>query len=720
MTTSLRPRQNPAKGPAHIQARRLFNADLVVVPLEPAVPGNKNSGKAPIYSWKKLQDGGQTKADVDRLFNRAPANCGVGVILTDPLLMVLDFDIGPGGLDSQEQMIDLIGGYGNLPDGPHQTTGSGGEHRWFRTRQPLKNGTGVLNKANLPGVDIRTKGGQVAVEGTVHYSGGLYEWEGGFAPWEVKIPDMPKEWEDLIISQQFNPRQDSQFNEPLDVGESATQYTGPKLSDADLIKRFTTHYMTGQRNDTIARLTGHFKGLNICFHCAQEFLLDWQKEYFFEQLNETELHNVVLGLYRRDGKLNVQSCKHEDEYFIHFLKQKTDPAYVTRLHTEALERAKQSATPKITDTDEAVTTPVIVDIAAVREESRAKNRSKKMRQALSDYTQESFVDEAGFGNGEYDDSVVLNEEKNTTLSTYTALGRQSAISGTKSTFLMHDPKLTPTKAELLEMQELKMTVSERELERLTSCGWVIRMVCKIDGDQGNTHSSCKTGFHSACPTDMTYKLRQIEVPKLEEGEFYREVWFSGAVHTEGTDAVAIGIGIDKKLTAFQKVVARANNWKDTKKHIMARSVSFNLMRPMSRITYRVMVKEDFAGQADNTIKRIGKATGSTVMASRRFQSSENAIVQLMLNSMSSLNQMHDYRDVFLFDGLRYALKGTKAFQTMGILWGLMKGTKKREPPLCPKCGEVLDMILVRPDESENPSSHENHAFSSTGTDPPYR
>ena len=152
---------------------------------------------------------------------------------------------------------------------------------------------------------------------------------------------------------------------------------------------------------------------------------------------------------------------------------------------------------------------------------------------------------------------------------------------------------------------------------------------------------------------------------------------------------------------------------------MARSVSLRLERPVTTVTYRVMVKEEFAGQADATLKKIGKAVNATIMASRRFQNPEDAAVQLMLNSMSSLNYLWDKNDMTLFEAYRLALRGTKAFQTMGVLWGLMKSAKKREPPLCPICGDPLDMILVRPEESENPSIHQKQPLRRTGTDPPW-
>ncbi|MCH8278161.1 MAG: hypothetical protein IIC12_04430, partial [Proteobacteria bacterium] len=163
------------------------------------------------------------------------------------------------------------------------------------------------------------------------------------------------------------------------------------------------------------------------------------------------------------------------------------------------------------------------------------------------------------------------------------------------------------KDDLTEMQDIHTVLNEREAERLSSCGFVINMVCKQHGNQGCTHSSCKLPFHSACPTHMTYKLRQVDFPALEEGEYYREVWFTGRVLTEGQDAGKIADNIEEALTKFQAVVAKANGWKETRKLIMARSVSLRLERPVTTVTYRVMVKEEHVGQADTTLGKISKA-----------------------------------------------------------------------------------------------------------------
>ena len=153
---------------------------------------------------------------------------------------------------------------------------------------------------------------------------------------------------------------------------------------------------------------------------------------------------------------------------------------------------------------------------------------------------------------------------------------------------------------------------------------------------------------------------------------------------------------------------------------MARSVSLRLERPVTTVIYRVMVKEEHVGQADGTLEKISKAINATPLASRRFQNPEDAAVQLMLNSMSSLNYLWDKNDMTLFEAYRLDLRGTKAFQTMGVLWGLMKGAKKRELPLCPICGDPLDMILVRPETADDPSIFDIQPLKSTGTDPPWQ
>lgn len=664
----------------------------------PLTPGAKNPwGGKRANGWPDYKI-----EDAKARFDRAPSDCNIGLIIPEGMMVS---DVDPRNFlpdqNSWEEFVAANGGYAQIPETWHSTTGSGGDHYYWNMPEGMEP---KEFSRDYPGIDIKKRVGYVVIPPSITKK--EYVWN--LSPRDMEIADAP----DFLIQEKgaFDPRQDSQYA-PANNGSG--DYIA--LPQQELAQRFTKIYLEGERNDTLPKLIGTFKGRGICHHCTIEFLHDWQEDYFMPPMpvvqGNDEISRTVIGMYKRDGKLNNNTCKHDDEFHIIWLRDLTDPVKVA---TRAAQQAHTDAHPKITD--KAPSEPILMQDGATA--LNAKLRSKQMYQAIKDFTTESEINPEGHGNGVNENSVILSDDKNTELSTYTALGRQLGVSGTKSTYLVFDPTLSLSKEALLEMQEQRLVLSEREAERLAQCGWVVRLVCKTDGEQGNTHASCKLGVHGACPTHMTYKLRQVAIPALEEGEYYREVWFTGLVHTEGTDSLDISVNIEEALKKFQVVVGRANGWKDTKKLIMARSVSFRLERPWTTVTYRVMVKEEYVGQADRTIKKIEKATHSSIIASRRFQNAEQAAVQLMLNSMSSLNHIWDNRDTILFEAYRLALRGMKAFQSMGVLWGLMKGVAKREAPKCTICGADLDMIIVRPEESDNPSAHNSPYLMPTGSDPP--
>lgn len=100
-------------------------------------------------------------------------------------LVALDIDIAKGGKDSLNTLgsehpwlIDL------LMTGVFAQTGSGGFH--FVIAVPHDVGAQLSNRARiLPGIDVRSAGGQIAVEPSIHPNGRSYRWAQDHAPWDV-------------------------------------------------------------------------------------------------------------------------------------------------------------------------------------------------------------------------------------------------------------------------------------------------------------------------------------------------------------------------------------------------------------------------------------------------------------------------------------------------------------------------------------------------------
>ncbi len=594
-----------------------------------------------------------------------------------------------------------------MPDTPHAFTGGGGEHWWFTIPEGMNLGaSGNLTKLGYPGVEYKGYRGQVVVEPSIHPdTGDMYEWELGLRPGEVEIQPIPESLLALLQrSKSFDLRQDSKFTNEGGSSANGESYStvGTAVSESERLARFTSSYTAGERNDTIARLTGYFKSRSICHHCTTGFLLNWQKDYFTEPLTDRELGHVVHGLYQREGKLSfVDNCKHEDDIFLRRMQRDTDPAYVAAQRAPTASGKPSEPAP-------------VIDMEEEKTNLRAKTRSIKMKKAIEDFTLSNVVEIEENESDQPNDSLTWHDKK-PYLSTSRTLGRQLAISGTKSTFLLYDPALAPSKQDLLTMEEDRPILSENDLRRLNSCGASLGWMCADHGNQGNGLATCKHPFHGACASHATFQLRQVALPELEEGETYLETWFTGLVRIRGGTG-EIADNLETAVVNFQEAVSKTNKQKDTKGLVVARSLSFRLERPTTRVTYRVMIKEEFPGQADANLKKIGKATNSAITATRRFDDPEDAVVQLMLNSMSNLNHLHDIRDTGLFEAYRLALKGKKSFQTMGVLWGLMKGVKKREKPLCPVCGAELQAVVLREDDAGSQPGQ----YAPTGTDPPWR
>lgn len=68
------------------------------------------------------------------------------------------------------------------------TTGSGGQHLYYRADRPVRNSHNKL----APHVDVRGDGGQVVFPGSIHpETGKTYTWAPGKSPSEVPMAELP-------------------------------------------------------------------------------------------------------------------------------------------------------------------------------------------------------------------------------------------------------------------------------------------------------------------------------------------------------------------------------------------------------------------------------------------------------------------------------------------------------------------------------------------------
>ena len=222
--------------------------------------------KRPLIRWQSLQKARPSQVDVERWFQRWPdANLG---IVTGEIsnLIVLDIDPKHGGSESLDA---LERRFGRLPATVEARTGGGGRHLYFaHPGQPLHNRAGIG-----PGIDLRGDGGYIVAPPSVHPSGKPYEWLPARSPDELTPTSMPR-W--LLM-------------------ESGTRSSRSLDDWYTLVRKGVSQ---GQRNSTIASLTGHLLRHGVDSRIALELLLAWNRFRCRPPLEDSEVRQVVANITR--------------------------------------------------------------------------------------------------------------------------------------------------------------------------------------------------------------------------------------------------------------------------------------------------------------------------------------------------------------------------------------------------------------------------------------
>lgn len=177
-------------------AKKYAAKGLHMLPLHSIVDGKctcgrdncgRNAGKHPVWAnWPKRATPDFEEARKWFADPKAPRNIGLA---TGHGVVVLDVD-GDIGRESLEQL--LTEHPDQWPTGPVQQSGSGGLHFLFRTPEVFSNRVGEI----MPGLDVRSLGGQIVACPSVHKSGKRYAWLG--ASFDLEIPTLPEWLADLM------------------------------------------------------------------------------------------------------------------------------------------------------------------------------------------------------------------------------------------------------------------------------------------------------------------------------------------------------------------------------------------------------------------------------------------------------------------------------------------------------------------------------------------
>ena len=229
-----------------------------VIPIEPR-------GKRPLVAWTEFQQRRATVDEITRWFRRWPD--GNVAIVTGEVsgIVVLDVDERHGGaLSLAELDIEL----GPIPSTVEVATGGGGRHLYFR--HP---GGRVSNRVGLrPGIDLRGDGGCVVAPPSVHPSGARYAWVLGRSPEQREIAPLPA-W---LLTQSGG------GGHPMAYWRQLVREGVPE----------------GERNSTLASLTGHLLWRGVDAQVALELLLAWNRMRCRPPLPDDEVASVVESIAR--------------------------------------------------------------------------------------------------------------------------------------------------------------------------------------------------------------------------------------------------------------------------------------------------------------------------------------------------------------------------------------------------------------------------------------
>jgi hypothetical protein len=225
--------------------------------------------KRPAIRWQSFQHDCPSEQDVHGWFSRWPkANVA---IVTGAVsgIVVLDVDTQYGGGDSLEQ---LERDNEPLPDTLEVKTGGGGRHLYFEhPGDILRNRVGIV-----PGIDIRGDGGCIVAPPSRHPSGKRYKWVKDRGPGQATLAPLPNWLEQIIRSHDKRP------------GRSPDSWR-------DLLRDGVSE---GERNDTIASITGNLLWHDVDPDVALELMLCWNRIRCCPPLDDEEVTRTVHSIAR--------------------------------------------------------------------------------------------------------------------------------------------------------------------------------------------------------------------------------------------------------------------------------------------------------------------------------------------------------------------------------------------------------------------------------------
>jgi bifunctional DNA primase/polymerase-like protein/primase-like protein len=227
----------------------------------------KYGDKRPLIRWEEFQFRRPSADEVRAWFSCWP-DAGIAVVTGSISgVVVLDIDLRHDGEASLERLQQQ---HDRLPMTLECRSGGGGRHLYFAHPGGL-----VRNRVGLaPGVDLRGDGGYVVAPPSLHASGQRYAWVE--TPDNVALASLPA-W----MLQQAN-------EDPARLGHPIRHWRR-------LVREGVPE---GERNSTIASLTGHLLRHGVDATVVIELLLCWNRIRCRPPLGDDEIVSVVESIKR--------------------------------------------------------------------------------------------------------------------------------------------------------------------------------------------------------------------------------------------------------------------------------------------------------------------------------------------------------------------------------------------------------------------------------------
>jgi hypothetical protein len=231
-----------------------------VIPMQP-------HGKRPLVAWREFQHRMAGSDEIRHWFRRWPdANVG---IVTGRIsgIVVVDVDARHGGPDSVTEAETL---HGPLPPTVESASGGGGRHLYFAYP-----GRPVANRVAIrPGIDVRGDGGCVVAPPSVHPSGRRYAWGPGHGPDAIALAPVPIHFFGCVGGRP--------------AGHAPAHWQQLIRDGID----------EGQRNNSIASLTGHLLWRDVDLEVILGLMLAWNRTHCRPPLPDDEVVQVVQSVAR--------------------------------------------------------------------------------------------------------------------------------------------------------------------------------------------------------------------------------------------------------------------------------------------------------------------------------------------------------------------------------------------------------------------------------------